>query len=183
MYHFRSLLIYNFYVKFMKKYIINILIFFLPRSRSFAFKRFLLRWVGYKIDANVRVMRVRVDGVNLRIGENTFIGDDTMICGTTGTTVYIGKNCDISSRVNFVTGTHRLGTIEEVAGEGYGEDIIVEDGVWVGFGAIILPGVKIGKGSIIAAGSVVTRDVASGTMVAGVPAFFKKRIFNDMNKI
>lgn len=42
--------------------------------------------------------------------------------------------------------------------------------VWIGSGAIILPGITIGDGSIIGAGSVVTKDVAENTIVAGVPA-------------
>lgn len=91
------------------------------------------------------------------------------------------KNCDISGRVNIITGTHQIGTIEEAAGEGYGKDITIEDGVWIGFGSTILPGVTIGKAAIIAAGSVVTHNVAPGTMVAGVPAKFKKQIFPQSN--
>lgn len=39
------------------------------------------------------------------------------------------------------------------------KDVIIEDDVWVGAGAIILKGVTIGKGSIIGAGSVVTRSI------------------------
>jgi carbonic anhydrase/acetyltransferase-like protein (isoleucine patch superfamily) len=41
---------------------------------------------------------------------------------------------------------------------------------FIGTGAIILPGVTIGSNSIVAAGAVVTKDVPSGTIVAGVPA-------------
>ena len=162
----------------MKYYIINLIIFFLPVSRCFALKRFLLRVCGATIGTNVRVMRIRVQGVQLIVGNNTFIGDDSMIMGTENTKVIIGKNCDISSRVNIITGTHHIGTIEQAAGEGYGKDIIIEDGVWIGFGAIILPGVKVGKGSIIAAGSVVNRDVPEGVLVAGVPAKIMKYIYN-----
>jgi acetyltransferase-like isoleucine patch superfamily enzyme len=44
------------------------------------------------------------------------------------------------------------------------------DKVWVGFGASILPGVTIGEGAIVGAASVVTRDVAPWTVVAGNPA-------------
>lgn len=48
--------------------------------------------------------------------------------------------------------------------------IRIEDNVWVGAGAIILPGVTIHKNSIIGAGSVVTRDVPENVVVAGNPA-------------
>ena len=50
------------------------------------------------------------------------------------------------------------------------EKIIVEDDVWIGASATILPGVKIGKGAIIGAGAVVTRNVEPYTVVAGIPA-------------
>jgi acetyltransferase-like isoleucine patch superfamily enzyme len=48
--------------------------------------------------------------------------------------------------------------------------IDIKDNVFVGFGAIILPGVTIGPNAIVGAGAVVTRDVAEGDIVAGVPA-------------
>ena len=48
--------------------------------------------------------------------------------------------------------------------------IKIGDDVWVGGGAIILPGVIVGNGSTIGAGSVVTKDVAAYTVVAGNPA-------------
>ena len=55
-------------------------------------------------------------------------------------------------------------------------ETIVEDYVWIGTGAIILPGLKIGTGAVIGAGSVVTKDVGDYDFVAGNPAkFIKKR--------
>jgi maltose O-acetyltransferase len=48
--------------------------------------------------------------------------------------------------------------------------VVIEDDVWIGAGAIILPGVTIGKKSVIAAGAVVTKDVRPGVLVAGNPA-------------
>ena len=50
--------------------------------------------------------------------------------------------------------------------------------VWIGHGAIILGGVKIGDGAIIAAGSVVTKDVPSMTIVGGNPAKVIKKRFD-----
>jgi acetyltransferase-like isoleucine patch superfamily enzyme len=47
---------------------------------------------------------------------------------------------------------------------------VVEDGVTIGAGAVILPGVRIGKDARIGAGAVVTKDVGAGKQVVGVPA-------------
>jgi len=48
--------------------------------------------------------------------------------------------------------------------------VTIQDGVWIGARAIILPGITIGEGAIVAAGAVVTKDVPSFTIVAGNPA-------------
>ena len=48
--------------------------------------------------------------------------------------------------------------------------VIIEDNVWIGEKASILPGVHIGRGAIIGAGAVVTKDVPVGHMALGVPA-------------
>jgi acetyltransferase-like isoleucine patch superfamily enzyme len=48
--------------------------------------------------------------------------------------------------------------------------IDIRDNVFVGLGAIVMPGVTIGPDAIVAAGSVVTKDVAEGDIVGGVPA-------------
>ncbi len=52
------------------------------------------------------------------------------------------------------------------------KDVIVGHNVWVGDGVIVIPGVHIGNGAIIGAGSVVTKDVPSFSIVAGSPAKF-----------
>jgi acetyltransferase-like isoleucine patch superfamily enzyme len=48
--------------------------------------------------------------------------------------------------------------------------VVIEDGSWIGLGAIILPGVTVGHGSIVAAGAVVDEDVPPDSYVAGNPA-------------
>ena len=134
--------------------------------------------IGVNVQKNVRVMRIRVEGVKLYIGENTFIGDETLITGGESV-VKIGSNCDISSRVSIVTGSHNIGNKAQAAGKGYSSDIIIGNGVWIGFGVIILAGVTIGDGSVIAAGSVVTKDIPSGVLAAGSPAIVKKVLFHE----
>jgi acetyltransferase-like isoleucine patch superfamily enzyme len=59
-----------------------------------------------------------------------------------------------------------------------GGDVTIEDQVWIGFRAIILPGVTVGKGAVVAAGAVVTKFVEPYSIVAGVPA----RKIGDRNK-
>lgn len=57
--------------------------------------------------------------------------------------------------------------------------LIIEDDVWIGHNAILLPGCKhVGRGAIIGAGSVVTRNVEPYTIVAGNPARFVRRRFD-----
>ena len=51
-----------------------------------------------------------------------------------------------------------------------GRPVVIEDKVWIGINATILPGVRVGYGAIIGANSVVTKDVPPMTVVAGNPA-------------
>ncbi|MHB1116083.1 acyltransferase [Sideroxydans sp.] len=90
--------------------------------------------------------------------------------------ISVGKNVIFGEDVKVLTGKHM--NIEEanVAGvslhhvpEGR-RDIIIEEGCYIGSGAIIVGPVMIGNHSVIGAGAVVTRDVPPQTFVAGVPA-------------
>jgi acetyltransferase-like isoleucine patch superfamily enzyme len=72
------------------------------------------------------------------------------------------------------------------AGNNIGLDITIKDGVWVGFGTLILPGVTIGEKAIIGAGSVVTKDIPAYTIAVGIPCKpikkwnFRMNIFEDV---
>lgn len=48
--------------------------------------------------------------------------------------------------------------------------VVIEDDVWIGYGATILKGVTLGKGAVVGAGSIVTKSVAANTVVVGNPA-------------
>ena len=56
---------------------------------------------------------------------------------------------------------------------------MIENDVWIGYGAIIVSGVRIGHGAIVAAGSVVLKDVAPYSIVAGNPARDVSQRFNE----
>ncbi len=79
----------------------------------------------------------------------------------------IGENVSISPEVMILTAGHGAndpGFRVEI------RPVVIEDHVWIGTRALILPGVTLGRGSIVAAGAVVARDVPPLSIVAGVPA-------------
>ena len=63
--------------------------------------------------------------------------------------------------------------------KGKGLKIIIENDVWIGYGASVVSGVHIGRGAIVAAGSVVLKYVDPYTIVAGNPAKVVSRRFDD----
>ena len=79
-----------------------------------------------------------------------------------------------SPKVNLITINHDPNPDNRSAT--YGRPIVIEDKVWIGIGATVLPGVRIGYGSIVGANSVVTHDVPPMTIVGGNPAKFIKKI-------
>ena len=52
----------------------------------------------------------------------------------------------------------------------YARPVKIEDGAWIGGGAIILPGVTIGRNAVIGAGAVVTKDIPANAVAVGSPA-------------
>lgn len=90
--------------------------------------------------------------------------------------VTIGRFVQIAANVNFETTSHTIAFEPGKNRANTFAPIIVEDHVWIGSGAIILPGVTIGRGAVVAAGAVVHRDVAPMTVVGGVPARFIRPI-------
>jgi acetyltransferase-like isoleucine patch superfamily enzyme len=81
--------------------------------------------------------------------------------------IIIGAKVSISQEVVILTADHDT-TNSNFAGQN--KTVIIEDYVWIGTRAMILPGVTIGRGAIIAAGAIVTKDVAPFSVVAGIPA-------------
>jgi acetyltransferase-like isoleucine patch superfamily enzyme len=106
---------------------------------------------------------------NLTIGSDVSIGKSAMLITHGGVT--IGDEVMIAHGAQIISAGHRIpeaGSTMRFAGLELAP-ITIDDGTWIGAGAIVLPGVRVGRGSIVAAGAVVTRDVEPGTIVAGVP--------------
>ncbi|MEK7188675.1 MAG: acyltransferase [Patescibacteria group bacterium] len=111
------------------------------------------------------------------IGDNVAIGMGSYICATGGR-IEIGDEVRIADSVRFYSFNHKYDRKEKpISGQGYTrEGIKVKYNTWIGSGAVILDGVTIGENSVIAAGAVVTKNVPSRCLVAGIPAKIIKRL-------
>lgn len=136
---------------------------------------------------------------NISIGDNSTFGRGTVFWAPNnikiGNNVYIGKYCTLQADIemgNNIDIANNVGLIGKYDHDfskvgvsikdapwigdksydfkGKNKKIIVEDDVWIGYGAIIVTGVKIHRGAIVAAGSVVTHDVPPYTIVGGNPS-------------
>lgn len=84
--------------------------------------------------------------------------------------IRIGAEVMIGPNVQIYTAAHALDADKRIQGVETALPVTIEDRVWIGGGAILLPGVTIGREAVVGAGSVVTRDVPAGARVAGNPA-------------
>ena len=139
---------------------------------------------------------------NITVGDFTYIADSDFESHVTHfypwsrDRLVIGRFCQIAAGVEFVMNdaNHQMSAVstfpfytlegwdmeapsaEDMPDKG---DTVIGNDVWIGQNAVILPGVHIGDGAIIGASSVVGRDVAPYTIVAGNPASVLRRRFDD----
>jgi len=143
----------------------------------------LLRWAGHIPSHLVRLFLYRIAGMrigygsrihmwanffnpsNIEIGEDTIIGDHVFMDGRAK--LKIGNHVDITSYVLIYNSQHDIRSEDFHAEE---KEVLIEDYVFIGPRAIVLPGVKIGKGAVVAAGAVVTSDIEPLKIVGGIPA-------------
>lgn len=135
---------------------------------------YLRRITGREIDKSTTLLPpFYVDyGKNIHIGKGCWIQQGCTFFDRGGIT--IGDGVFIGPKVNLITINHDPNPDSRNAT--YGRPIVIEDKVWIGIGATVLPGVHIGYCSIIGANSVVTHDVPPMTIVGGNPAKIIKAI-------
>lgn len=102
---------------------------------------------------------------NIEIGKGTIVGDNCFLDGRAK--LKIGDHVDIASQVLIYNSEHDINSPDFKPVEA---SVKIDDYVFIGPRAIILPGVEIGKGAVVAAGAVVTKDVPEFKIVGGVPA-------------
>lgn len=116
-------------------------------------------------------------GYNITTGKNFYANHGVVILDaapiTFGCDVLLGPGVNISTVSHPLNASRRKQKLE------IAKPITIGDNVWVGMGAQILGGVSIGDDAVIAAGSVVTKDVAANTLVAGVPAKVMRSLVDE----
>lgn len=117
------------------------------------------------------VHRVFGNPANLIVGRNVVL-NDALINTISGRVIF--KDYTFCGHgVSILTGTHnysRTGVERQTDIPQEGRDILIEEGAWISSNVTILAPCVIGRNAVIAAGSVVTGDVESGCIYAGVPA-------------
>jgi acetyltransferase-like isoleucine patch superfamily enzyme len=142
-------------------------LYILMNFPSHHIRRFFMRLAGASIGhgTSIHIGPRFFSLKNLKIGEDTIIGDHAFFDGRAKLT--IGNHVDIASEVKIYNSEHDLNSDDFHA---INEKVEIGDYVFIGPRVIILPGVKIGKGAVVAAGAVVTKNVNDFEIVGGVPA-------------
>ncbi len=158
----------------------------LPETRCFGMKAWLLSWAGAKVGQNVRIgssATIVGDG-ELEIGDDVWIGANVLIVSVGPAKVMLGSHIDVGPGVMILTGSHKIDPIgEHIGGVGFSADVVVGDGCWLGARSTILSGVSLAEKTLVGAGSVVIKDVVQECcLVTGVPAQTKKLLTKDDQK-
>lgn len=130
-------------------------------------RRFFYRLAGMKIGRGSTIHtggRFYYPG-GITIGRDTIIGEGVVLDGRAVLT--IGDHVDLASEVMIYNAEH---DIHDVAFRPIVGEVKIQDYVFIGPRAIILPGITIGRGAVVGAGAVVTKDVKPFMVVGGVPA-------------
>ncbi|MDO4167838.1 MAG: DapH/DapD/GlmU-related protein [Eubacteriales bacterium] len=126
------------------------------------------RLTGKNVDGSFRMFPPFYTdfGKNITIGRDVFINSGCHFQDQGGIT--IGDGSLIGHNVVLATINHDLSPLN--SRENHYAPIVIENHVWIGSNATILPGVTIGRWAVVGAGAVVTTDVEEFTVVGGVPA-------------
>lgn len=138
----------------------------------------------FRYEAPVSLGKVEVQP-GVTVGSDSYI-----VSGFIRKGVVIGRFCSIGREVTIGTGHHDINSIStspffkskvstlKLADKNKRIRVLIGNDVWIGDKAVIMSGVTIGHGAVIAAGSIVTKDVPSYSIFAGVPAKFIRDRFS-----
>jgi UDP-2-acetamido-3-amino-2,3-dideoxy-glucuronate N-acetyltransferase len=144
--------------------------------------------VNVEIGNDVSIWNYVVIGDGTKIGDGTIIGSFVDL----GKNVVIGRNCNIQAHVTISNGCVLGDNVfiapnssllnDKYPKSSFLNPPIIQDGAAIGGGVTILPNVTVGEKAVVGGGSVVTKDVAPRTVVAGCPAKFVMNLMDYESK-
>lgn len=130
----------------------------------------MVKEIYNRIYGKIKLQRLRKNGLrygkNFDVASNVNFGSEPYLISI-GNDVRISMNTQLITHDGGIWTLRKMGLLEDA--DCFGE-IKIGNNVNIGMNVIILPGVKIGDNCVIGAGAVVTRNVPSNTIVAGIPA-------------
>ena len=146
---------------------VNFVLYVVGRIPSHIVRRFFYRLAGMKIGSGstFHMGAKFYNPRNIMVGKDTIIGEGAVLDGRD--TLVIGDHVDMASEVMIYNSQHDIHSSDFHA---ISEKVTIDDYVFIGPRAIILPGVHLGKGAVVGAGAVVTKDVEAYAIVGGIPA-------------
>jgi maltose O-acetyltransferase len=152
----------------------------LPEFSLVRIRTVLFRFTGSEVGdggfllGKVSIVGPRGAATKLQMGQRCLVGAGVTF-GLDGP-ITLGNDVCIGPGATLYTGTHQLGVGSRRMGKVTARPIVVEDGVWIGMQALILPGVRLGRGCVIGAGAVVHENVPPNSLVRGNPATVVKKL-------
>lgn len=145
----------------------NYILYLVGCMPSHHIRRFFYRLGGMSIGtgSTIHMWAKFYDATNISVGKDTIVGEGAVLDGRDK--IHIGDHVDIASEVMVYNAEHDIHSSDFHA---ISAPVVIEDYVFIGPRAIILPGVTIGKGAVVGAGAVVTKNVEPFSIVGGVPA-------------
>lgn len=134
--------------------------------------------IGKKVDESFLLIPpfYTAGGDEIRVGRHVFVNQNCTFYDLGG--LDIADDVMIGPNVSIITAGHPLEPSRRRAVT-IGKPIVIGKNVWIAAGATIIGGVTVGENSVVAAGSVVTKDVPSNTLVGGNPARVIRSIGDD----
>ncbi|MEU8792785.1 sugar O-acetyltransferase [Streptomyces sp. NPDC048643] len=116
-------------------------------------------------------------GSNVHIGDDFFGNVNLTFVDDVG--IRIGDSVMIAPSVTLTTTGHPVHPARRVDFARFSEPIVIEDKVWIGSNAVVLPGVRVGYGSVVGAGSVVSRDIPPMSVAVGTPCRVLRQVTDE----
>ncbi len=159
----------------MKQFFINKIIFLFKKIEKVVqnntYTEYRKRYeIHPTVKFNGKGIKLYGDG-EIKIGENSYIGEFSYLQSTENYTLNIGDNCAISHNVKIYTSSYNANQdFTKIPRTTYSKSVDIGNGVWIGVNVLINPGITIGNNVVVGANSVVTKDLPDNTICGGVPA-------------